>query len=322
MELQARRHAVPRPVGSQPAGTGNPLTSFVVYASLMLGGIGFVLAKPLLVGLEEDVSHISKGILIVFLASMTVAAHAALRLSREWSGIVRVAIAAGASPTNARSKAEALARTILEHPARSSLHVKDLIDAYYSTCEAPLRFVTSLAGLLVTLGLIGTILGLIVSVNGLEAMMQSVGQADDGIFGGVKDAIEGMSIAFYSTLFGSILGAVVIRLLAVSLVHSLVKMSCALFQHLELCVRAPAAPAHSVSVIDAAEVESARALALHQRAVALNLASMSKALEGATAQLEAFKAESLDARLIMVQQQLEACATALRGATKRDASAT
>jgi MotA/TolQ/ExbB proton channel family len=143
----------------------------------------------------------------------------AYRLRREWIGIngMNDPIAKSLAP---RSDAERLGLSILTHASPETIRIKDLVDSYYSTHEVPLRTLSVISGLMVTLGLIGTILGLIISIGGLETVMTQVEGLSQGIFGGIKETIRGMAIAFYSTLFGAVLGAVVLRLLSVRGVYS------------------------------------------------------------------------------------------------------
>jgi hypothetical protein len=66
---------------------------------------------------------------------------------------------------------------------------------------------------LVTLGLIGTIIGLIISSGGLGTVVESVGGDSNSLLAGMRKTIDGMGTAFYTTLFGAILGGVCLRLL-------------------------------------------------------------------------------------------------------------
>ena len=67
--------------------------------------------------------------------------------------------------------------------------------------------------LLVTLGLVGTIIGLITSAGGLEAVVESVGEDQTALLTGIRETITGMGTAFYTTLLGAVLGGIFLRLL-------------------------------------------------------------------------------------------------------------
>ena len=66
---------------------------------------------------------------------------------------------------------------------------------------------------MITLGLIGTVTGLIIAITGLESVMTSLGESGKMIIPGLKQALSGMGTAFYTTLFGAILGGFFLKLM-------------------------------------------------------------------------------------------------------------
>tara|TARA_Y100000590_G_scaffold322836_1_gene365640 strand:+ start:483 stop:1445 length:963 start_codon:yes stop_codon:yes gene_type:complete len=74
-------------------------------------------------------------------------------------------------------------------------------------------FVQIGSNIMITLGLIGTIYGLIVAISGLEGVMTSLGSGSDDIIPGLKKALTGMGTAFYTTLFGAIFGGFFLKLM-------------------------------------------------------------------------------------------------------------
>lgn len=64
--------------------------------------------------------------------------------------------------------------------------------------------------LLITLGLIGTIAGLIISFTGLKNFDQ---MATAEMMGALQEIMAGMNTAYYTTIFGAILGGVFLRVL-------------------------------------------------------------------------------------------------------------
>lgn len=76
------------------------------------------------------------------------------------------------------------------------------------------------ANLMITLGMIGTILGLTASMNGLSRAMDSFNDNLDAIgnsnhsISGLSDALSGMSSAFVTTLAGAVFGGVLLKLLS------------------------------------------------------------------------------------------------------------
>ena len=76
------------------------------------------------------------------------------------------------------------------------------------------------ANLMITLGMIGTILGLTASMGGLSRAMDSLKENLDPLgnsnssISGLSDALSGMSSAFVTTLAGAVFGGVLLKLLS------------------------------------------------------------------------------------------------------------
>ncbi len=90
-----------------------------------------------------------------------------------------------------------------------------LVTLLYSKMMARSKMVDVLSGVLVSLGLIGTIVGLISMTNGLSATLGSLGESGDAsqLMTGMRGTMDGLGTAFYTTLVGAILGSVVLRIL-------------------------------------------------------------------------------------------------------------
>jgi len=73
------------------------------------------------------------------------------------------------------------------------------------------RTITLLGSLLITLGLIGTVLGLTITLTGLNGALENVTSDGMSVLIGLRDAMSGMGLAFYTTLLGSIMGGVLLR---------------------------------------------------------------------------------------------------------------
>jgi biopolymer transport protein ExbB/TolQ len=276
----------------------DPLIIWIRHASIMLLVLFATLSKSLLNGLSADSSHFSAVIAAVFICAFAYSYIEARRLRREWIGTNRINSTLKTSQ-DPNSRAEELAIAIVNHVRPDTLRIKDLVDSYYSAMEVPLRTLSVISGLMVTLGLIGTILGLIVSIGGLEDLMSQVEGINKGILGGVKETIRGMAIAFYSTLLGAVLGAVILRMLSVSLTNSLVQMSCGLFEYLELLPKSN--ETRILQPLLAAE---------------LQFFEFAKAVASARNELQRFTSATLDSHLASISAQLETCANALKEARR------
>ena len=95
----------------------------------------------------------------------------------------------------------------------------NLVALLQTRLNSRLRVTELASSVLVTLGLIGTIIGLIGSVAGVSTVVESVGEDQKAMLSGMKVTLGGMGTAFFTTLLGAVLGGVVLRILA-SIVRS------------------------------------------------------------------------------------------------------
>jgi hypothetical protein len=92
----------------------------------------------------------------------------------------------------------------------------NLIQVLHDRLMARNRVIDLFASILVTLGLIGTIVGLILMMEGLTEVMR-VQNAEEGLLNRLADSstgpLQGLATAFYTTLLGAVLGGVMLRVL-------------------------------------------------------------------------------------------------------------
>ncbi|HXH71350.1 MAG TPA: MotA/TolQ/ExbB proton channel family protein [Mariprofundaceae bacterium] len=100
-------------------------------------------------------------------------------------------------------------QTILDRNGR--LDVEGLVDVEFAAQHRTSQFVGLLGNLLITLGLIGTVMGMTLIMIGLNSALNSLGENEQLMLQGLKNAMSGMGVAFYTTLLGSILGGVLLR---------------------------------------------------------------------------------------------------------------
>lgn len=113
-----------------------------------------------------------------------------------------------------RSHIESLYTIFLTH---SDIKQDNLIELLHSRLMAKNRVSELFASILITLGLIGTIVGLILMMTELKLTMsdKSLVSSDDLIpsLMGSGGALSGLDAAFYTTLFGAVFGGVILRIL-------------------------------------------------------------------------------------------------------------
>lgn len=79
--------------------------------------------------------------------------------------------------------------------------------------------------LLITLGLIGTVVGLITILAGLTSSMEALGHDQEKLLSGIRSAMGGMGTSFYATLLGSVLGGLLLRVFVLINDHGIEELS-------------------------------------------------------------------------------------------------
>jgi len=92
-------------------------------------------------------------------------------------------------------------KIIFKRSGGQSLSQDSLIEILHAKLKGEESMVILFSNLMITLGLVGTISGLITTVGGI------------GSDSGIKEALGGMGTAFYTTLLGSMLGGITLRVL-------------------------------------------------------------------------------------------------------------
>jgi len=94
------------------------------------------------------------------------------------------------------------------------LNIEALVEVEFATYQRTAHALEIIGNLLITLGLIGTVVGLTLTLTGLTGSLESLGQDQDQLMQGLRSAMGGMGTAFYTTLLGSVLGGVLLRIYA------------------------------------------------------------------------------------------------------------
>jgi hypothetical protein len=103
-------------------------------------------------------------------------------------------------------------RTVVNN--NGELNIEALVDVEFSIYQRIAHALEIIGNLLITLGLIGTVVGLTLTLTGLTGSLEALGQDQDQLLSGLRGAMGGMGTAFYTTLLGSVLGGVLLRIFA------------------------------------------------------------------------------------------------------------
>ena len=91
------------------------------------------------------------------------------------------------------------------------LNVEALVDVEFAIYRRTAHALEVIGNLLITLGLVGTVVGLTLTLTGLTSSLEALGQDQEQLLRGLRGAMGGMGTAFYTTLLGSVLGGVLLR---------------------------------------------------------------------------------------------------------------
>lgn len=91
------------------------------------------------------------------------------------------------------------------------LDLESLVMVEFSAQHRLSQFVGLIGNLLITLGLIGTVLGMTLIMGGLNGAMNALGEDQKLMVESLGNAMSGMGVAFYTTLMGAVFGGILLR---------------------------------------------------------------------------------------------------------------
>ncbi|MDQ6992903.1 MAG: MotA/TolQ/ExbB proton channel family protein [Mariprofundus sp.] len=168
---------------------------------------------------QHDQTRVTWLILAMFLLGIMISFVHTIKLSSEWFSAYRIESQmrhkglAGVNQTIAGDRlVDHFIQAMTTISARNGrIDVDALIDVEFASQHRLSQFVGFLGNLMITLGLIGTVLGMTITMNGLSGALGSLGVDQTLLVEGLRSAMNGMGIAFYTTLIGSVLGGILLR---------------------------------------------------------------------------------------------------------------
>ena len=201
----------------------DPLREWLIYAAIIGGLIAVAAGAHLVRAVLTDRSGLCVVIIGLFILGVVLNFRAVKTLRNEFvcaAFLLKKIKASGGfgeiiavSPSGVFHQHIQDLVTIAKHDPNVSQD--SLVTLLYSRMLARARIVDVLSGVLVSLGLIGTVVGLISMTNGLGQTLESLGESNDAanLMAGLRTTMAGLGTAFYTTLVGAILGSVVLRVL-------------------------------------------------------------------------------------------------------------
>ncbi|HCS12205.1 MAG: hypothetical protein COS82_09210 [Zetaproteobacteria bacterium CG06_land_8_20_14_3_00_59_53] len=166
----------------------------------------------------QDTTRITWIILGMFVLGVAISFIQAMRLTAEWfrayriEGMVKRNGMAGVTQRGGRHIVDRFTDALCLIAERNGrLDVESLVDVEFSAQHRTSQFVSLLGNLMITLGLIGTVLGMTITMNGLHGALGALGINQNLLVDGLRTAMNGMGVAFYTTLMGSVLGGILLR---------------------------------------------------------------------------------------------------------------
>ncbi len=198
----------------------SPITTWIFWSVLVLGVFLTVTRDYFVAGFSADSSKISwliMGFFVYgFLASLAVAYH----LQSEFKSLLIMETECRVVDPNS-SDAASLFDAALQRAGRGErVDMRNLVASYGAKLKGRVDNVSVISGMLITIGLLGTVMGLIVTVSGLDEVLQSSSSDFASMKAGMTKTVSGMGTAFYTTFFGALLGGVVLKVLGAEMKKS------------------------------------------------------------------------------------------------------
>jgi hypothetical protein len=198
-----------------------PIVSWSIWAGGLSLIMGIVTRHHLLAGFQSDETGMSVVIASVFAAGLIVSFLAAKQLHSEWGVLARIEATGSIPHSKAETDLAAVFSRMQEYKTKGeTIDIHAMVDTYHSKHNSRVRSVSIMAALVISMGLLGTVVGLIMSISGLGGMVENIGLSRTTMMDALKTTVAGMGTAFYTTFFGA-LGGLILRAVAVSQLNSL-----------------------------------------------------------------------------------------------------
>lgn len=204
-----------------------PIVSWGIWAVGLSLVMGVVTRKFILAGFRADETGMSFVIAALFVGGLVASFRAAMQLQSEWGVLNRVSKTRQVPLANGKSGLADIFNKLADHKRiGETVNVQAAIDTYHAGHNSRVRSVSIMAALLISMGLLGTIIGLIMAISGLGGMVENIGLSRATMMDALKTTVAGMGTAFYTTFFGA-LGGLILRAVAVSQLNSLSELCAA-----------------------------------------------------------------------------------------------
>ena len=204
-----------------------PITSWAIWAVGLSLVMGIVTRNFILDGFQADKTGMSYVIAALFIFGLAASFRAAIQLQSEWGVLDRVVKTKQVPLSDGRSGLSDIFNKLSAYKREGQIvNIHAAIDTYHAGHNSRVRSISIMAALLISMGLLGTIIGLILAIAGLGGMVENIAISRTTMMESLKMTVAGMGTAFYTTFFGA-LGGLILRAVAVSQLNSLSELCAA-----------------------------------------------------------------------------------------------
>lgn len=171
--------------------------------------------------IKNDTTKLTWVILALFVVSMFVSFMLTMTLTRESVEVIqieRVAREKGLmgilTPLQRHASHRFFASLKEVVMANGPLNLEALLQTELSFYQRISHGLSVMGNLLITQGLIGTVMGLSITLAGLSSSLEALGHDEALLLEGLRKAMGGMGTAFYATLMGAVFGGLLLRVFA------------------------------------------------------------------------------------------------------------
>ncbi len=189
-----------------------PIRTWITWSIIVLGAFLLLTWEYFVAGFSSDASKISHVLVLFFLYGFFSSLRTAIFLQKEFKSLNFMEQSRDCRTDSEIGRLFASAKELLGRGER--VDIRNLVSSYGVKLGVRIKNVSVVSGMLITIGLLGTVIGLIITVGGLSDVLTAAGQDYDTMIAGMTETVSGMGTAFYTTFFGALLGGVVLRVLA------------------------------------------------------------------------------------------------------------
>lgn len=307
-----------------------PIVSWSVWSAIFAVSFVVIMSKFLAISIKSDKTGVSLCIIALFFAGWIISFLHAKSINKDWNEIHDINRKGKSLNVNSENGLIGLIQKVKSKSDEGILiSFENIVNSYKMKKDGPRRIVVALSSILITIGLIGTILGLINSMAGINDIVMSVNASRDGLISGMQNTLYGMGTAFYSTLYGAIFGGVMLRLLSNNALSSESLVCGEVLEYLELNI----GNSHNIMKNDLSintsniEVEYQNLLTSFKNTqndiikcgsfLQENVTSLCDSLVKTNQEIKNFSVSFLDSRIMQTADHVEDIATSLRNISNK-----